>query len=83
MSATAARSSSRPDTEAHGAVGTPASFRNRFSTTRSWLTRSTAGAGRTGLREASNSSPSALTFSNSKLMTSTAPAKARRLAGSA
>ena len=40
------------------------------------------GAGRTGLSEASKSSPSALTFSNSKLITSTAAANARNATGS-
>jgi hypothetical protein len=65
-----------------GAVGTPAAFRVDFSSTRSWLMRSTVGEGRTGLSEASRSSPSAETFSNSKVITSTAAAKARSACGS-
>ncbi len=67
---------------AQGAVAMPTPLTKDFSAIRSWLTRSTAGAGRTGLSEASKSSPSALTFSNSKLMTSTAAANARNDPGS-
>ena len=78
MRSTAARNPSRSSTGAQGAVGTPAPLRNVFSTTRSWLIRRIAGAGRTGFREARRSSPSALTFSNSKLITSTAAANSRR-----
>ena len=44
--------------------------------------RRTAGEGRTGRSEASNSNPAALTFSNSKVMTSTASAKERSATGS-
>ena len=40
--------------------------------------RKTSGDGRTGFSDARRSRPSALTFSNSKLMTSTAAANARR-----
>ena len=69
-------------TGAHGAVATPAALRKLFSSIRSWLIRSTDGAGRTGRSEASRSSPSALTFSNSKLITSTAAANARSDTGS-
>ena len=65
-----------------GGGPTPQPFRNAFSATRSWLTRSTAGEGRTGRSEASRSRPSALTFSNSKVMTSTTAAKRRSASGS-
>jgi len=61
-----------------GAVGTPIRLRKVFSATRSWLVRRIAGDGRTGFNDARRSRPSALTFSNSKLMTSTAEAKRRR-----
>jgi hypothetical protein len=65
-----------------GAVPMPRPLTKLFSAMRSWLMRRIAGAGRTGFSEASRSRPSALTFSNSKLMTSTAAAKARSESGS-
>ena len=49
--------------EAQSVVRTPALLRNDFSAIRSWLIRSTAGDGLTGLIDANRSSPSALTFS--------------------
>ncbi len=64
------------------AVAMPRPLIKLFSTMRARLVRNMSGDGRTGVREASSSSPSALTFSNSKLITSTALAKARRDAGS-
>ena len=75
--ATAGSNAARLSIAAQAAVGTPASRKNDFSATRSWLIRSTDGEGRTGRIDCSRSSPVALTFSNSKVMTSTAAAKAR------
>ena len=51
------------------AVAIPAVLRKPFSSARSWLIRSTEGDGRTGRIDSSSSRPSALTFSNSKVMT--------------
>jgi hypothetical protein len=53
-----------------------------FSAILFWLTRRMSGDGRTGFNDARSSRPSALTFSNSKLITSTAAANARNETGS-
>jgi hypothetical protein len=76
MRASASTSSSSCAISAQGAVSTPASLRKRFSAARSWATRSASPDGRTGFRPDRKSTVSTGTFSNSSVITSTAPAKA-------